>query len=169
MDKATIKSAIEGKKGANIYVSWTRPVKLLAKWKGFPLTKTTTMLVRVGCDYDEFGEVKEQRQTGELPATNAGLNGMVWDEFPLFIRGIKSGKVHLRMARSSFDNGKVDVEYRIDGQKVEKEDWLHTMQACEKAKKETPKVFNVNIEQITRINDLEVEEKAEEDIMIPCP
>ena len=78
MKKSDILTAIEGKKGACLWVEWTRPVALRAAYKGMPLTKSTRMLCRLAVDYDKKEETIRGRENGSLPAVNAGLKGFIW-------------------------------------------------------------------------------------------
>ena len=84
-------------KGANVHAQWERPMKVRAAYKGIPLTKKTTMVVRL-VEYDSKEAVKQARMNGTLPAENAGVLGMEWVQYPYLLRGIKSGKLLIRIS-----------------------------------------------------------------------
>ena len=152
MTKTEILQAIAAApKGANIMVDWERPLKMRKAYKNMPMTKFTSMLCRIAVDYDNTKPTIEGRANGSLPAVNAGLNGMQWETFPTLLKSIKSGKLHIRLQTGTFKNVETKKEYRLNGQKIEKEDYAHAM--CKEPKsngKFGP--FNVPIENIIRIH-----------------
>jgi hypothetical protein len=165
MNLAGIRSIIaETPKGANIWAIWERPVKLRVAYKGLPLTKRTKMLVRIAVDYDNKASVIEGRAIGDLPAENAGLNGMVWVDFPTILQAVKTGKYQLRLEVGTFKNAETVVKYFLDGQEVEKADYEHTMLASETTeRKDFAGTFNIDINNIREIHYhvVETEEEAE--------
>jgi hypothetical protein len=162
MTEAELRAAIGAcPKGANVYVEWERPVKLRTAYKGMPMTKFTRMLCRLGCDYDKIKETQDKRESGELPAQNAGLRGMEWDTFPTILKSIKTGALYLRLESGTF-NVKAEREYRLDGQVVEFEAHKHQMLASEYPKpKDGHLTFNVNASQIKTIHNYEVATETE--------
>jgi len=144
-------------KGANIFVTWERPVKLKKAYQGMPFVKRTTMLCRIGCSYDNIAQVQEKRESGELPAVNAGLNGFEWIEFPSTLRHLKNGKTYLRLESGTFAH-KAKVEYKIDGQIVDIKNWQHAILASEKPKKKEGNLtFNVGAENLIAIHSYSTE------------
>jgi hypothetical protein len=133
-------------KGANVLVTWKRPVKLKKAYRNMPFTKLTTMLCRIGVSY------------GELPAANAGLKGFEWIEAPMTLRHIKNGKTYLRLESGTFKS-KAKVTYEIDGQIVDFANWDHAIMASErpKEKKEGNLTFNVGAENILAIHNYSIE------------
>ena len=163
MKKSDILTAIEGKKGACLWVEWTRPVALRAAYKGMPLTKSTRMLCRLAVDYDNKEETIRGRENGSLPAVNAGLKGFIWNVAPTILESVKTGKLYLRLEAAVFKNAKTTVEFKIDGQVVEKADYAHAMLGKETKKGERSATFNVACDAITRIHNETCEPIAEDE------
>jgi hypothetical protein len=165
MKKSDILTAIKGKKGACVWVEWTRPVYLRAAYKGLPLTKSTRMLCRLAVDYDKKQDTIRGREDGSLPAVNAGLKGFIWNEAPTILESVKTGKLYLRLEAAVFKNARTTVEFKLDGQVVEKADYAHAMLGKETTKRERSATFNVSCEQITRVHaetcELIAEDEAE--------
>jgi hypothetical protein len=145
-------------KGANVLVTWKRPVKLKKAYRNMPFTKLTTMLCRIGVSYDNIQQVQDKRESGELPAANAGLKGFEWIEAPMTLRHIKNGKTYLRLESGTFKS-KAKVTYEIDGQIVDFANWDHAIMASErpKEKKEGNLTFNVGAENILAIHNYSIE------------
>jgi hypothetical protein len=156
MNEAQLRTAIGAcPKGANIYVEWERPVKLRAAYKTMPMTKFTRMLCRLGCDYDKIKETQDKRESGELPAQNAGLRGMEWDTFPTILKNAKE-ELYLRLESGTF-NVKAEREYRLDGQVVQFEDHKHQMLSSEYPKEKNGHLtFNVKGAHIKSIHNYEM-------------
>jgi len=163
-----IKAAIKATpKGANIIVEWTRPVKLRKAYKGMPLTVSKSMLCRLGVQYDNTAATKQGRDDGSLPATNAGLKGVEWIQFPILLKAVKSQKIQLRLQAGTFNSFKTENVYKLDNQTVEKADWEHTMLASETKKRAAPTAFNIGIEAITRIHTHSIPEEIEVEAAAP--
>jgi hypothetical protein len=148
-------------KGANLWVTWERPVKLKKAYQNMPFTKKTTMLCRIGVAYDNKKQTQEGRENGELPAQNAGLNGFEWVEFPMTLRNLRNEKLYLRLESGTF-KAKTTKEYFIDGQLVDFENWQHAVLASEKPKpREGQLTFNVCAENILAIQVASAKKQAE--------
>jgi hypothetical protein len=159
MTEEQLKEALKDlPKGANVKVTWERPVKLKKAFQNMPFTKKTTMLCRIGVAYDNIKQVQEKRDSGELPAVNAGLKGFVWIDAPMTLRHIKNGKCYLRLESGTFAS-KAEVEYKIDGQIVDFANWQHAILASEKPKpkKEGNLTFNVAAENLLIIHNYSIE------------
>jgi hypothetical protein len=127
-----------------------------------PLFKETTTVVRCGIAYDNRAIVVEKRESGDLPAENAGLSGKEWVEFPVILRSVKSGELSIRLTPSSF--GIVPkVRYLTpDGEEVSKETAIAACLASEFPKtKETPLAFDVPIKYLTLLHRAEVAKMAQ--------
>ena len=134
-------------KGANVKVTYERPVKLKKAYKGMPLTKKTTMQCRIGINYDHVLPVKKAREEGTLPKENAGIKGMEWEQYPFVLKG-KNDRLFLRCYTSTFKS-KSETTYLLDGQVVNKEDFEDAMLASEKSRGHNPAgAFNLPIEGI---------------------
>lgn len=117
--------------------------------------KVSTYQCRMGVSYDRITAVKEKRESGELPAENAGLNsGMEWVQFPHLLRGIKSGKYQMRC--TTFNGNAAKVVFVRNGVEIDREVAMVGVLASELPKDEKPDVFNVCVESITHINGVRV-------------
>lgn len=147
---------------ANIFITWERPAKMRAKYKGMPMTKRTTMLLRLGVDYDKMQDVQEARADGSLPATNQGMKGKEWVTFPYLKRSLKTGKTLLSVKKASTCfKAKTDTVYLLDGQEVNKDDYAHAMLGYEFKKGEVPNTFDLTGENVTRIHNYNIETEEE--------
>ena len=108
-------------KGANIVVEWNRTLKPL-KTSGCSdtIVKSTRMVGRIGIDYDNIQTVKDKRESGELPAENAGLKGMIWIEPPYLLQSEKSGRLLLRLYNGTSKTIKPEVHFFRNGVEVER-------------------------------------------------
>lgn len=134
-------------KGAFMRLKVRRPLKMK---KGQPqFFKEWVAVVRPGIDYDNIGEVKEKRESGELPAENAGLPYGQWFQFPYVVE--HNGRFHYRFVPRK--GSKVNTIYLdADGNQVDKDSALSGALASEK--KSAPAiVFNVSEEHILEIQD----------------
>ncbi len=101
--------------GAAYALKWSRPVRLLKRYKdeGIVVLKHTTALVRAGVDYDNINDVQEKREAGDLPAVSAGLPWGEWLIFPLVIR--HKGEDYLRFYPAKFGAEPVVIFTGEDG------------------------------------------------------
>lgn len=101
--------------------------KQLKTYKGIQhvVERVTRMVVRGGGEYDELKATKEGRESGELPAENAGLPWGQWAQYPYLIE--HKGEPYVRFYPASG----MDVttkqpfipvsEYYVDGELSTKE------------------------------------------------
>jgi len=154
-------------KGANVYVAWERPVKLRKAFKGLPLFKRTTMLLRLGVEYDHMDEVEQGRADGSLPAENAGQLGKEWVQYPTLKRSLKSGKLLLSVklakvfgkAVKAAETTYIVREAGIETE-VKKADYEHMMLASEFNSGEMPPTFDLTVENVLRVHEAVTEDEA---------
>jgi hypothetical protein len=162
MNDRQLKAAIaNAPKGANVYVSWTRKAKLRAAYKGFPMFKRTTMLLRLGVDYDKMETVQQGRENGDLPATNQGLKGKKWIDFPVLKESLKTGKLLLsvKVAQVFGKPAKAKSEWFVSEAGIEtpvkKADHADKLLASELKKSEVPPTFDLTGENVTAIHGVD--------------
>lgn len=144
----TLKRKVTGvTKGSFQSMVWERPMKTKKAFSGQTLVKRSTGVVRFGIVYDNMKAVQEKRQSGELPAENAGLQWGEWMMFPYFIK--HKGNVYLRCAVSK--GNAIQTEYFLNGVKVTKESIQHMLLASEMKSTSELDVFSVNIENIIAV------------------
>lgn len=120
------------------------------------IRKATTVVVRVGIDYDNREVVKEARENGELPTENAGLLGYTWkpgyEKFILVSN--KTGDEQLRVYPAPNQTPIVNYFVGPNLYPVEKKGYLHMMYAGEKEPRggiDTPACFNISLRKIIEI------------------
>ena len=82
-------------KGTFVSMETERAGKVYAKHKNLNITKTQSMVVRLGVDYENLGQTAKNRASGASPEENAGLPWGEWEMFP-FLIGHK-GKQYVRV------------------------------------------------------------------------
>jgi hypothetical protein len=107
-------------KGQFCSIQMIRPMKV-RKGKA-EIMKHSRFVVRAGISYDNQAAVQEKRETGELPAENAGLIGREWVIPNYVLRSIKSGKLLIRVTPVHNEDSKRTVEYIRNGQPISKEE-----------------------------------------------
>lgn len=120
MTYRNIKEVIAAKKpGTFTSILWERELPLLAKVKKenpqFIVMKRVRAVIRTGVRYDNIANVQAKRESGELPAVNAGLKWGEWLEYPNFIQ--HKGAVYLQCAEGNIQQ----VEYFINGRQATRE------------------------------------------------
>ena len=105
----------------------------------FSIEKQVEATVRAGINYDNLGAVKEKRETGELPAKNAGLSWGEWLIYPYVIS--HKGNNYFRFY--PFPGGNIVTKYFRDGERVEFEQVEPYLLSSEKGEK-TGDCFVVN-------------------------
>lgn len=133
------------KTGQICSVSWERDCKTR---QGSPkVSKTVSAVVRAGLSYDSQAVVKEKRETGELPAKNAGLTWGEWLIFPYVIA--HKGNHYFRFY--PFPGGKVETAWQLDGRPADFEQVAPYLLASEKQEKNGD-CFVVKAESILSLN-----------------
>lgn len=123
-----IEETLKSKKGQFTRAAWVRDCKVKV---GAPsIRKATVMTVRAGIEYDNMKVVKDKRESGELPAENAGLPWGEWEVYPYLIQhhGIRYARLY-PMASSN-----TQVAYFMDGKERTFEEVEQYLLASEKRK-----------------------------------
>lgn len=117
-------------------------VKTLAAYKDQDLTKKVTYKgARIGIDYNNMNQTKQNRSTGEIPHVPQSLPWGTWLDFPKLIE--HKGTHYLRFYAQK---SKVVSEYYLNGKKVDKKEIDHML----------PKKSNRNLgDQLTLTTKLE--------------
>jgi len=137
-------------KGQIVTITTARDVKYRKDSPAPQTIKVSTFQCRVGVNYDNLKVVQEKRENGDLPAENAGLNGMEWVQFPHLLRGIKSGKYQIRC--TAFNGNPSKVAFVRNGAEISREVALVGTLASEQPKDAPSDVFNITVDSITHIN-----------------
>jgi hypothetical protein len=135
-------------KGANIILEWVRPCKT-RKGVQDAITKSVRMVGRIGVEYDNLKAVQEKRESGELPAENAGLPWGNWSEYPWLIE--HKGQYYVRLYKGTSASVHPEAHFFRNGVEVEKESIAPLLLASEldDSKGET---FTCKVENMTRIH-----------------
>ncbi len=121
MNKSSLETFLS-RKGQIVTVGWTRPMKT-SKDVSARVTKRVIMQARAGVNYDNMRDVIAKRESGDLPAVNAGLPWGKWANvggvslFPHVIahtpKGASEEKHYLRFAK--LDGAQPKTEYFVNG------------------------------------------------------
>lgn len=110
---------VEPHKGANLacIIKKSLPVRKAAG--DVVVEKVTNTCVRTGVTYDNIKNVQEKRESGELPAENAGL---LWGEWKVFnyVKTHKGDK-YFRLYTGTNKNFVPTTHYYLDGVEVGRE------------------------------------------------
>jgi hypothetical protein len=138
------------KRGQFVSVNYEKPVKQLKTSPHKNVVKNVKMVARAGISYDNIQNVKDKRESGELPEENQGLPWGEWIEggYPYLIK--HKDEVYARL--SLVQNNIPEVNYFIDGKPCTKEEALQFALASEKPKEgEKPDVININLKNIKEL------------------
>jgi hypothetical protein len=128
-----------------------RTIRSLKVKKGCAeILKDSTFTCRVGVNYDNIANVQEKRESGELPAENAGLPWGEWFLFPHIIA--HKGNHYFRCTAVHNDNQIPKVIYTRNGVVITKEEAKADSYASEFGDREERDVFTVKIESILEVN-----------------
>ena len=148
MELATVQNVLAmTPKGANIVLEWTRTVKT-RKGVTDTILKSVRMVGRVGVEYDNFRAVQDKRDTGELPAENAGLPWGRWEVYPYLIE--HNGKRYVRLYNGTSKLIQPKAEFTLNGQPVKRDEIASKLLAIELAEK-SGDCFTCKVEDMTRI------------------
>ena len=134
------------KKGQICGLTMEKKLKTKKSFSGV-ITKRTKMTVRAGVQYDNITAVKEARETGELPAENAGLPWGQWKIYPYVIE--HNGKNYLRF--SKLNGGQIETQYYLDGKEVKKSEIESFALASEFKTSGDFEVFSVSEENVKEL------------------
>lgn len=147
------------RKGQIVSVSWARPMKTPVRFAGLKVTKSVVTQARAGVTYDNMADVIAKRESGELPAENAGLPWGRWariagvDMFPHVIahtpKGHTTEKHYLRFAK--LNGAPCKVTFAINGKEVSASEARSVTLASEWNESQGD-VFNVTADSITDIH-----------------
>lgn len=138
-------------KGQFVGLNWTRSLKTY-KGETRKVRKSVRTVVRIGLNYDNRGVVEQARASGELPAENAGLNGMEWVQHPVLLRSLKTGKLYVRAYPVRDADGKprsCKSIYKIDGSVVSRDDAKAVCLASEFGAGGATDCYNIAVDSIT--------------------
>lgn len=99
------------RKGQFAGILWNRPVKTRKEFAHLTVTKSVRCVAQVGVNYDNRASVQEARESGALPAENAGLPWGQWEIFPFIVA--HKGAQYLRIYPVSGRSPR--VVYRVNG------------------------------------------------------
>ena len=130
-------------------IKYQRQCKVL-KSCPYEITKVTiASSVRVGCQYDNLGRVKQKRMDGELPSENVGLRGMKWVEYPFLLESEKTGEQYLRVELCK--NSKFTSQYYVGNKMVSKESIMEYLTASEKKSGDMPDIINIKVKSLMEV------------------
>lgn len=104
-------------KGQFFSIVWRRPMKT-RKGVSSLVEKMVSGVFRAGINYDNKASVQEKRESGELPAVNAGLPWGQWLVFPHIIS--HKGNLYLRIYPANANQ--VKAEYFLNGESARLEE-----------------------------------------------
>lgn len=155
MEIQSILEIVKAHKGQNIKASWKKTMKT-RKGVEHVVEKETSIVIRGGIEYDNTKAVKEGRESGDLPAENAGLTWGEWAEYPLHIT--HKGADYARFYPASGVNIATGeefipkVQYYLDGKPVEKNQIESFCLASEfKSSEDKPLCFTVKADNVQSI------------------
>jgi hypothetical protein len=144
---APVPSAIDliafllSRKGHIVTVNARRKMKVRAKIAQV-VEKESIFQAQVGVNYDNKKSVIEKRESGELPAENAGLPWGEWLQLPYVIT--HKGKLYFRF--STVKNSFIpSVRYFIDGKEAEKSEVVPLCLGSEFTEKEDRDCFTFHL------------------------
>lgn len=125
--------------------------------KGMPqVLKFSKMTLRCGVEYDNIGAVKEKRESGELPAENAGLSWgrYVPNLYPYIIE--HKGSLYFRFFTVP-NSAKVSPMFVLNGKEITREEAERMCLASEFQERETTlETMTLKVDGILEINGKEV-------------
>lgn len=148
MNTATILANVLDKKGQFGRATWRKTLKTRKGNEALHIEKVTDMSMRAGIDYDNMKAVKEKRESGELPAENAGLPFGSWVAFPYLIE--HNGTHYIRLYPNT--GGKVETAYFLNGESTTLDEVKQFLLASELPKPgNRPDCITVKLENITEL------------------
>ncbi len=135
------------RKGQIVTVEFSRPLKTRKEFAAMHIEKHCLLQARAGINYDNMNSVIEKRESGDLPAVNAGLPWGVWKVFPHIIE--HKGSDYLRFA--TLPNGKNERSFTLNGKPVTMEEIKPFCLASEFTERAEMDVFTVKAENVKDI------------------
>lgn len=138
-------------KGVNISVTWERNYHTYAKVSD-DIRKRTTMVCRLGIDYNNQNAVIQKRASGELPQDPQPIwHGYgIWVIHNYLIMHKTTSQLYLRLYQGTCKQHYPHVQYLKNGREVNKDNITHLLSAKE-TKKKTGDCFCVKIEDMVSI------------------
>lgn len=153
MKALEIVSALQGKKGQHVAITWQRPCKTRKGFAGI-IAKRTEAFVRTGIDFANLSTVKAGIVAGERGEVGSLPWGVWRAGFEKYIIDHKDTE-YVRLYPSVFGNLKSKVEYTMDGKPASYEQVLPYLLASEHRKDDDKPVecFTVKAEDIVQIGE----------------
>lgn len=150
MTSTQILDRILNKKGQFSSLVWRKPCKVYKNVAEVIEKETSANGVQIGAAYDNCKKVIEGRENGELPAENAGLNGLEWVQYPYITRNPKSNKEYLRITLTN--NSHFHSKFFENGVETTKEAIIDKLTATERNHSDNmPLVMNIPLDKIINI------------------
>lgn len=130
-------------KGRFFSIVWRREMKT-RKAVTSKVEKMVSGVFRAGIDYDHKQSVQDKRESGELPATNAGLPWGQWLLFPHIIS--HKGNLYLRIYPAN--QNQVKAEYFLNGESARREEIESLCLASEFAERESVECMTVKLSSV---------------------
>ena len=145
--------ALRATKGANLRISWCRPVKTKKDCTDV-IIKSVQTVGRIGISYDNQKAVKDKRLSGQLPAESQPIwNGAgEWSVYPYIIRHKKTGQNYLRLYRGSNNPENTKVKFYRNGNDVELSEIENDVLASEKRASHDSDCITCRTESITNLS-----------------
>ncbi len=159
----------KAKKGQFCSALWIRPIETLknktllnrglgetAIGKALIAGKTIQKVVqahgiRAGAGYDNLQAVKDKRETGELPAKNAGLDWAEWIDYPHHFKHKTKGQEYIRFSLT--DKSSFGTKFLLDGNPVTRDEIKEFCQSGEVDNKEVgTDVISLKVEYIVSLD-----------------
>lgn len=140
-------------KGQILTLQIARDCKMRKSVTSDPVYKFSKIQVRVGIDYDNIAAVKEKRESGELPAENAGRawGSYVPGLFPYVIE--HKGQIYFHFSTLPNSTFKSEVHFMRNKKEITKEEVRAVCLASETEERETTlECFDLRVESIMEIN-----------------
>lgn len=134
------------RKGQIVTVKTQRPMKMR---KGqAQVTKYSEFQCRVGVNYDNIQAVQDKRESGELPAENAGLPWGEWALFPYVIAHKGEYYIRCTVLNNGFRRAPI---YKIGNTEVDKDSVRAMALASEFREGDNNDVFNIKLSSILEV------------------
>ena len=137
------------KRGQFLSVVWQRAAKVLKHCTHVIEKRVVAHSIRAGVIYDNMANVQDKRESGDLPATNAGLPWGSWFLFPHIIE--YKGGYYFRFALNP-GVSKFETTWVMDGREVSFETVEPYLLASEKRQDEMPDVITVKAQDIVSMD-----------------